>query len=36
VVIVGSKRALGIAVRNDKQQSRYSRLAARLVKPVRA
>ncbi|MFQ6117936.1 MAG: ATP-dependent RecD-like DNA helicase, partial [Candidatus Bipolaricaulia bacterium] len=33
VVIVGSKRALGIAVRNDKQQLRYSRLATRLAEP---
>jgi len=31
VVIVGSKKALWIAVRNDKQQLRYSRLATRLA-----
>jgi len=31
VVIVGSKKALGIAVRNDKQQLRYSHLATRLA-----
>ncbi|OGF57582.1 MAG: hypothetical protein A2Z21_06095 [Candidatus Fraserbacteria bacterium RBG_16_55_9] len=33
VVLVGSKRALGMAVRNDKQQLRYSRLAKRLARP---
>lgn len=31
VVIVGTKKALGIAVRNDRQQLRYSHLSARLA-----
>jgi len=30
VVLVGSRRAVGIAVRNDKVQERYTRLAGRL------
>jgi len=30
VVLVGSKRAIGIAVRNNKVQHRYTNLASRL------
>jgi hypothetical protein len=30
VVILGSKRALGIAIRNDRPVRRYTHLAARL------
>ena len=31
VVIIGTKKALGIAIRNNKQQLRYTRLKERLV-----
>lgn len=36
VVLVGTKRALAIAVNNDNQQRRYSRLRDRLAKPAAA
>jgi exodeoxyribonuclease V alpha subunit len=32
VVIIGTKKALGIAIRNNKQQLRYTRLKERLKK----
>jgi exodeoxyribonuclease V alpha subunit len=33
VVLVGDRRALGLAVRNDRQLDRYSRLTERLAAP---
>jgi len=36
VVLFGTKRALGIAVKNDKTEMRFTQLAARLGGPERA
>jgi exodeoxyribonuclease V alpha subunit len=36
VVLVGSRRALAIAVKNDETQARFTQLAARLAGPARA
>ena len=36
VVLVGTERALGIAVKNDKTEARFTQLAAKLGDPARA